>query len=122
MVHSSNAPVLFAQSPMAENIGISFVSGACVAALLKMVARAAAIAFGLAFVSIQGLAMAGVLSVDWVTVEKRMQAFGDLNKDGEWKEMARVVWTASSSTWLCLTPGMFVADHPDCSTLRCRKA
>jgi len=66
-----------------KNMGISFLAGLCSAALFKAVARGAAVAFGLVFCSIQLLAMAGIVQVDWVKAGKMVERFTDLNSDGK---------------------------------------
>lgn len=72
-----------AQGPVGKNMGISFLAGLCSAALFKAVARGAAVAFGLVFCSIQLLAMAGIVQVDWVKAGKMVERFTDLNSDGD---------------------------------------
>ena len=72
--------------PVVSNLGFSGVMGFAAGYALKRVGQAMAVLVGLAFIAIQGLAMNGLITVNWSNIESMIKKNLDINSDGKLDE------------------------------------
>ncbi|KAF4717962.1 hypothetical protein FOZ63_022346 [Perkinsus olseni] len=72
---------------VAEPLSFGMISGFCSGFFLKKVGKAAAVTFGVVFVTFQAAAQAGYVNVNWDAVQRDVMKGLDMDGDGEVTEM-----------------------------------